>query len=140
MPRPGPERHDLRRIRVSTFVKFLIPLLSIVGLAVGLSGLWNYLQNKESHRKEVAERLRMVAATLAASITPAEVDALQNPDDDRQPAYGRITKMLRRSRVLKISMWFTGSRSAGTTMWKWLAVIGAVASSTPADIRNDAVR
>ena len=105
MPPPGPEGHDLRRIRVSTFVKFVIPLLTIVGLAVGLSGLWNYRQNKESHRQEVAARLQMVAATLAASITPAEVDALQTPGDDRQPAYGRITKMLREAGSTREIAW-----------------------------------
>ena len=59
---------SLRRVRISSFAKITIPLLLVVGFAVGISGYGFYRQNDERHRSAAKEEMRRVAWLLAASI------------------------------------------------------------------------
>ena len=86
----------IRRLLLSVpvFVKIATPLIIMLVVVVGISGLLVYNESNANLIQDADLRLKRVAIQLASRIDPAQLETIQTPADSERPEYSTIRDLM----------------------------------------------
>lgn len=110
----------MTQLRLPLFVKIMTPVVMLIALAVGISGLSIYQQADARLQSDLDTRLRQAAIYVAANIDLELLQQIQAPRDQTSAAYTKLVAELELARQAGDLAWIGLYRREGNHLYYWV--------------------
>jgi signal transduction histidine kinase len=110
----------MNQLRLPLFVKLMTPVVMLIILAVGISGVQIYQQAEARLQRDLDARLQQAATYVATNIDLDTLQEIREPNDQASEAYVQLSGELELARQAGDLAWIGLYRREGNYLYYWV--------------------